>query len=72
MLTLLLASFHIRQNAWQFATSKEELISKVFPNIDVNYKTNARLSKWAILAAKNKNVDDLNTKIQSQINGQIH
>jgi hypothetical protein len=25
-----------------------------------------------ILAAKNKDVDDLNTKIQSQINGKIH
>ena len=59
-------------NAWQFSRSKEKLISKVFPNIDANYKTNAWLSKRAILAEKNKDVDDLNTKIQSQINGQIH
>ena len=31
-----------------------------------------RKDKIAILAAKNKDVDDLNTKIQSQINGKIH
>ena len=49
----------------QFA-SKEELISKVFPNINANYKNHAWLNKRAILAAKNKEVD---TKIQSQING---
>ena len=44
----------------------------MFTNIDVNYKNYAWLSKRAILAAKNKDIDDLNTKIQSQINGQIH
>ncbi|KAF2890945.1 hypothetical protein ILUMI_15228 [Ignelater luminosus] len=56
----------------QFTTSKEELISKVFPNIDTNYKNYAWLSERAILAATNKDVNDLNIKIQSQINGQIH
>ncbi|KAF2886972.1 hypothetical protein ILUMI_19201 [Ignelater luminosus] len=59
-------------NFCQFTTSKEELISKVFPNIDTNYKNHAWLSERAILAATNKDVNDLNIKIQSQINGQIH
>ena len=44
----------------------------MFLNIDANYKTNAWLSKRAILAEKHKDVVDLNTKIQSQINGHIH
>ncbi|KAF2892009.1 hypothetical protein ILUMI_14164, partial [Ignelater luminosus] len=59
-------------NFCHFTTSKEELISKVFPNIDTNYKNHARLSERAILAATNKDVNDLNIKIQSQITGQIH
>ena len=42
----------------QFIMSKEELISKVFSNIDENCKNPAWLSKQAILAAKNKDVDD--------------
>ena len=50
----------------------KEVILKVFPNIDANYKNHACLSKRTIIAAKNKDVDDLNTKIQSQINGQIY
>ncbi|KAF2903264.1 hypothetical protein ILUMI_02924 [Ignelater luminosus] len=58
-------------NFCQFTTSKEELISKVFPNIDTNYKNHAWLSERAILAATNKDVNDVNIKIQSQINGQI-
>ena len=56
----------------QFTTSKEELISKVFPNISVNYKNHDWLRQRAILAAKNKDVDDLNLKLQSQIDGQMH
>ena len=44
----------------------------MFPNVDANYKNYAWLSKLAILAAKNKVVDDLNTNIRSQINGKIH
>ena len=49
-------------NVCQFITSNEELFSKVFPNIDENYKNHACLSKRAILAAKNKDVDDLRYK----------
>ena len=59
-------------NFCQYTTSKEELITKVFPNIGANYKNNVWLSERAILAAKNKDVDDLNIKIQSQIAGQLH
>ncbi|CAH2095969.1 unnamed protein product [Euphydryas editha] len=39
--------------------SKEELILKVFANIGVNFKNHAWLNERAILAAKNKNVEDL-------------
>ena len=49
---------------------KDELLSKVFLNIDANYIN--QTSKRVILVAINKGVDDLNTIIQSQINGQIH
>ena len=52
-------------NVCPFTMSKEELISIVFPNIVANYKNHACLSKLVILTAKNKDVDDLNRKIQS-------
>ena len=39
-------------------------------NIDANYQNKDWLIKRAILVVKNKDVDDLNTKFQSQINGQ--
>jgi hypothetical protein len=38
----------------------------VFPNVDTNYKNHAWLSKIAILVAKNKDVDDLNTKLMDK------
>lgn len=56
----------------QFASSKEELITQVFPDIGRNYVNHVWLSERAILAAKNKDVDDLNSKIQTQIPGQLH
>lgn len=52
-------------NFSQFAMSK--LISKDFPNIGGNYKNYVRLGGKAVLASKNKDVDDLNIKIQSEI-----
>lgn len=56
----------------QFTRSKEELITKVFPNIGENYKNHVWLSERAILGAKNKDVDNLNLSIQSEIDGQLH
>lgn len=56
----------------QFTTSKAELIRKVFPNIAQNYKNHTWLSERAILAAKNKDVDELNSIIQSEIDGPLH
>lgn len=54
-----------------FTQSKDELIENVFPNIEENYKSHAWLSERAILAAKNKDVDDLNFAIQSKIPGDL-
>lgn len=59
------------QDFCQFTTSKTELISKVFPDVTGNYKNHHWLSQRAILAAKNKDVDELNIIIQNEIDGQI-
>lgn len=50
--------------------SKEQLIAGVYPNIVRNYKNHQWLSDRAILAAKNKDVNDINTDIQNKIRGQ--
>jgi len=44
----------------------------VFSSVGANYRNHVWLSERAILAAKNKNVDDMKIKIQSQITGQLH
>ncbi|CAB3244443.1 unnamed protein product [Arctia plantaginis] len=54
-------------NFCNFVSSKDELINNVFPDIISNYKNNEWLSERAILAAKNKDVDDLNYIIQNKI-----
>jgi ATP-dependent DNA helicase PIF1 len=54
-------------NFCSFVTSKEELVAKVFPNIQTNYKNRDWLGERAILAAKNKDVYELNNTIQSNI-----
>jgi ATP-dependent DNA helicase PIF1 len=59
-------------NFCHMITSKEELIKKVFPDIERNYQNHKWLSERAILAAKNKDVDELNFTIQSKIVGQLH
>ncbi|CAI6359148.1 unnamed protein product [Macrosiphum euphorbiae] len=51
-------------NFCEFTSSKEELITKVFPNIDVNYNNHDWMSERAILAERNKDVDSLNFTIQ--------
>lgn len=58
-------------NFCQFTSSKEDLIAKVFPNIGRNYLNHDWLSERAILAAKNKDIDDLNFIIQSNISANI-
>lgn len=56
-------------NFYQFTTYKAELITKGFPNIDPNYKNHVLFDERAILAAKNKDVHDLNIRIHSKIAG---
>ncbi|XP_069164160.1 uncharacterized protein [Procambarus clarkii] len=54
-------------NFGNILTSKEELVVKVFPNIQTNYNDHDWLSDLTILAAKNKDVYELNNIIQSNI-----
>lgn len=54
-------------NFCRFIQSKEELIQSVFPNIEQQYKNHDWLSERAILAGKNKDVNELNTAIQYNI-----
>ncbi|XP_055944378.1 uncharacterized protein LOC129975340 [Argiope bruennichi] len=60
------------RNFCNFVASKAELINKVFPNIIYNHKNYKWFSERAILAAKNKDVDDLNFVIQNQIVVTLH
>lgn len=55
----------------RFAQTNEELIESVFPNIGQQYKCHIWLSERAILAAKNKDVSELNMVIQSKIPGEL-
>ncbi|XP_069167102.1 ATP-dependent DNA helicase pif1-like [Procambarus clarkii] len=57
----------LRHNFCNLVTSKEELVEKVFPNIQTNYKSHDWLSERAILTTKNKDVYELNNIIQSYI-----
>ncbi|AEE09607.1 putative DNA helicase [Cotesia vestalis bracovirus] len=59
-------------NFCNFVSSKDELINNVFPEIISNYKNYEWMSERAILAAKNKDVDDLNNIIQNKIIGTMH
>ncbi|XP_073955775.1 uncharacterized protein isoform X1 [Choristoneura fumiferana] len=54
-----------------FTDSKEELIQRVFPDIKQLYNNHNWLSERAILAAKNKDVDDLNATIQNFLPGEL-
>ena len=58
-------------NFCYLVTSKEELIKRVFPDIQINYKNPSCLSERAILAAKNKDVHELNNTFQLNIHGEL-
>lgn len=51
--------------------STEELIQHVFPDISNNYLNQQWISERAILAAKNKDVHDINFDIQSRLPGEM-
>ncbi|XP_026467789.1 uncharacterized protein LOC113371377 [Ctenocephalides felis] len=53
-----------------FTNTKEELIQCVFTDINQQFHDLNWLSERAILAAKNKDVDDLNATIQSSLPGE--
>jgi hypothetical protein len=57
-------------NFCNLVTSKEKLVEKVFSNIQSNYKNHDWLSERAILAAKNKDVYELNNIILSNVQSQ--
>jgi len=59
------------ENFCEFTSSKKELITKVFPCIEDNYKHLYWISERAILGAKNKDVVSLNCIIQSKIAGEL-
>ncbi|VDN05476.1 unnamed protein product, partial [Onchocerca ochengi] len=47
-------------NFYNLVTSKEELVKKIFPDIQTNYKNHDWLTERTIRAAKNKDVEKLN------------
>ncbi|GBP22164.1 hypothetical protein EVAR_10674_1 [Eumeta japonica] len=51
--------------------SKEELIQRVFPDIAQQFNNHKWLGERAILAAKNKDIEDLNATIQTFLPGQL-
>ena len=57
-------------NSVNLVTSKNELVEKVFPNILTNYKNRKWLNERAILAAKNKDVHEINNIILTKIRDQ--
>ncbi|GFU11295.1 ATP-dependent DNA helicase [Trichonephila clavipes] len=54
----------------QIVNSPDELLSKVYPNIQQNFKDQDWLSHRAILASRNDVVKKLNVIIQKQLPGQ--
>lgn len=57
-------------NFCQFTESITELIQKVFPNIAQNYRYQ-RLSERDILAAKNKDINEINFKTENKFAGEL-
>ncbi|GFY06156.1 ATP-dependent DNA helicase [Trichonephila clavipes] len=56
----------------QIVNSPDKLLSKVYPNIQENFKDQDRLSHRAILASRNDVVEKLNVTIQKQLPGQVY
>ncbi|KIH54434.1 hypothetical protein ANCDUO_15421 [Ancylostoma duodenale] len=56
-------------NFCNLASSLEELVDKVFPNISDNFKNHQWLCDRAILAPMNDNVNHINIQIQNQLPG---
>ncbi|GFR06035.1 hypothetical protein TNCT_76661 [Trichonephila clavata] len=54
----------------QIVKSPGELLSKVYPNIQQNFKDENFLSHRSILASRNDVVEKLNVTIQKQLPGQ--
>ncbi|XP_037928760.1 ATP-dependent DNA helicase PIF1-like [Teleopsis dalmanni] len=59
------------ENFCKIVNSKEELIESVFPHIYQNYQNHQWLQSRAILAAKNLDVDEINSKIQAMLPGNL-
>ncbi|GFQ84868.1 ATP-dependent DNA helicase [Trichonephila clavata] len=53
----------------QIVKSPDELLSKMYPNIQQNFKDQDWLSNRAILASRNDMVEKLNVTIQKQLPG---
>ncbi|XP_037928686.1 ATP-dependent DNA helicase PIF1-like [Teleopsis dalmanni] len=59
------------ENFCKIVNSKEELIESVFPHIYQNFQNHQWLQSRAILAAKNLDVDEINSKIQAMLPGNL-
>lgn len=55
----------------RFTSSLTDLIDKIFPNLNINYKNYEWLHERAILAPRNEEVNQINQIIQTQIPGNI-
>ncbi|GBP51659.1 hypothetical protein EVAR_48282_1 [Eumeta japonica] len=54
-----------------FTDSRQELIQRVFPDTEQHFSNHNWPSERAILAAKNKDADDLNAIIQNFLPGEL-
>ena len=61
----------LSNNFCNLVASREELISKFFPDIQTNYKNHDFLSNRVILASKNNDVYELNDIFQSRFHSAI-
>ncbi|XP_008178848.1 uncharacterized protein LOC103308021 [Acyrthosiphon pisum] len=61
----------LRADFCRITATADELIAKVFPNLPQNYRNLQWLGAWAILAAKNIDVNAINFRIQNKIPGDL-